>query len=109
MENLLAQATQLLLVIGCLAFIVMIITQVTKGVSFLKKIPTDIEVFVLSIVFSILALIIYAQTTGITIIWYYILAAVILGFVVSFICMYGWKKFFILYNRYVDRKEETSE
>ena len=41
--------TTILAVIGALAFMVSVITQVFKGVGVLAKIPTDILVFVLSI------------------------------------------------------------
>ncbi len=49
MEVLITNMTLLLGVIGILAFTVSIVVQVFKGVSVLKKIPTDILVFVLSI------------------------------------------------------------
>lgn len=49
MEIAITSIAQLLTIIGILAFLVSLITQVFKGVSFLSKIPTDILVFVLSI------------------------------------------------------------
>ena len=61
MELLLTNMTILLGVIGILAFAVSIIVQVFKGVSFLKKIPTDILVFVLSIGLTVTAFVAYMQ------------------------------------------------
>ena len=46
MEQLIVNMTLIIGIIGVLAFAVSIITQVFKGVSGLKKIPTDILVFV---------------------------------------------------------------
>ena len=49
MEFAITSITSLVAVIGALAFMVSIITQVFKGVGVLSKVPTDILVFVLSI------------------------------------------------------------
>lgn len=55
MEILLQNVTLIMAVIGVLAFVVSVITQVFKGVGVLSKIPTDILVFVLSIVLTVVA------------------------------------------------------
>ena len=47
MQELLSDATLLIAIIGFMAFIVSVITQVVKGV--LGNVPTDLVVFVLSI------------------------------------------------------------
>ena len=54
MQELLSNATILLAVVGCLAFIVSVITQVIKGI--FKNVPTDLVVFVLSIALTVTAL-----------------------------------------------------
>ena len=61
MEQLVMNTTLIIGIIGVLAFAVSIITQVFKGVSGLKKIPTDILVFVLSIGITVVAFIAYMQ------------------------------------------------
>ena len=83
----------------------LVITEVTKGVSFLNKIPTDIEVFVLSIALTVTAFFVYMQVNGIGIIWYYVVGAVILGFIVSFLSMYGWSKLTELWKRFSHESE----
>lgn len=82
------------------AFAVSIITQVFKGVSGLKKIPTDILVFVLSIGITVTAFVAYMQYIQQTIIWYMILAAIMAGFLVAFVAMYGWEKVSELWKRF---------
>lgn len=72
--------TTILAVIGALAFMVSVITQVFKGVGVLAKIPTDILVFVLSIGMTVTAFVAYMQYIQQTILWYMILAAVLAGF-----------------------------
>ena len=61
METLFANMTTILAVIGALAFMVSVITQVFKGVGVLAKIPTDILVFVLSIGMTVTAFVAYMQ------------------------------------------------
>ena len=49
MEMLFANAAVILAVIGLLAFMVSVVTQVFKGVGALSKVPTDLLVFLLFI------------------------------------------------------------
>lgn len=100
MEALFANMTVLLAVIGALAFMVSVITQVFKGVGVLSKIPTDILVFVLSIGITVTAFVAYMQYIQMTILWYMILAAIMAGFIVAFIAMYGWEKLSELWKRF---------
>lgn len=100
MEMLFTNMTGILAVIGALAFIVSVITQVFKGVGVLAKIPTDILVLVLSIGITVTAFVAYMQYIQQTIIWYMILAAILAGFLVAFVAMYGWEKFTELWSRF---------
>lgn len=102
MEALFANMTMILAVIGALAFMVSVITQVFKGVGVLSKIPTDILVFVLSIGITVMAFVAYMQYIQMTILWYMILAAIMAGFIVAFIAMYGWEKLSELWKRFGD-------
>lgn len=100
MEQLVMNTTLIIGIIGVLAFAVSIITQVFKGVSGLKKIPTDILVFVLSIGITVVAFIAYMQYIQQTILWYMIIAAIMAGFLVAFVAMYGWEKVAELWKRF---------
>lgn len=100
MQALIANMTIILAVIGALAFIVSVITQVIKGIGIFNKVPTDILVFVLSIGITVIAFIAYMQYIQMAILWYMILASVIAGFVVAFVAMYGWEKLSELWKRF---------
>ena len=80
MEILLQNLTLIMAVVGVLAFIVSVITQVFKGVGVLAKIPTDILVFALSIALTVVAYVAYMDYIQQTIIWYMIIAAVLAVF-----------------------------
>lgn len=100
MELAITSITSLLAVVGALAFIVSIITQVFKGVSVLSKVPTDILVFVLSIGLTVIAFVAYMQYIEQIIVWYMVIAAIMAGFIVAFVAMYGWEKFSELWKRF---------
>lgn len=92
--------SQLMIAIGALAFVVSVITEVIKGIGVLKKIPTDIVVIVLSMILTVVAFFAYAQYTSRVVAWYLVVAAIICGFFVAFIAMYGWDKINELWNRF---------
>jgi hypothetical protein len=98
MSNLMAYASTALLIVGVLAFLVTVITEVLKGI--FAKLPTDILVVILSLVLSIgtyFAYISYAKHAFAV----YELAGVFVGaFIVAFIAMYGWQKLTDLYSRF---------
>lgn len=105
MENLIANITMILTVIGVLAFVVSVITQVTKGWGFLNRIPTAIQVYVTSLVISVLGIVIYLQVKGFKIVWYYIVGAIVLSFFIAFVSTYGWAQLKELWNRSKFKKE----
>ena len=99
MEALFANMTVILAIIGILAFCVSVITQVFKGVGVLSKIPTDALVFILSIGITVAAFVAYMQYIQMQILWYMILAAIMAGFIVAFVAIYGWEKLTELWKR----------
>lgn len=100
LETLTLNITIILAVIGAIAFIVSVITQVIKGVGVFAKIPTDGLVLVLSIGITVAAFVAYIQYLHMTILWYMVLAAIMAGFVVAFVAMYGWEKLSELWKRF---------
>ena len=94
------QVTTLVGAIGAIAFVVSVITQVLKGVKPLDKLPTDILVFILSIVLTLVAFFAYASYSGMVVLWYYVVGAVIAGFITAFVAMYGWTKLKELWDHF---------
>lgn len=90
----------ILTVIGGLALIVSIITEVLKGVPILKKVPKNLQVIVISLLLSIVTYFAFISYSGTTVIWYYIVADVIAGFVVAYVALYGWDKLASLYKKF---------
>ena len=86
--------------VGILAFLVSVIVEVTKELPWFKKLPTDLMVIVLAIVLTVLAFFAYMSYMSLAITWYFVVGAIIAGFFVAFIAMFGWEKLTALYKRF---------
>ena len=85
--------SQVLMIIGVLVVFVNVVTEVTKQlIDFKEAKNVNIFVTVLSILFTLISLIAYAQITRLTITWYLIVAFVIIGFMVAYAAMFGYDK-----------------
>ena len=100
MESLISNVLILVTVIGILAIAISVITQVTKTWGFLDKIPTAIQVYVISLLLTVLVLVIYLQVQNLTFVWYYIVGAILLSFFVSFVTTNGWDQLIVLCKRF---------
>lgn len=105
--NYVNEISLLFLAIGILAFAVSIITELFKNVSFLKNIPTDLLVLVLSVGLTVAAFVAYMQYIQQTILWYMILAAILAGLLVAYVAMFGWEKTVELFKRF--KKDSTED
>lgn len=90
----------LLAIVGVIAFLVSVITEVTKGIGLLARIPTDLQVIVLSVILCLLLYFAYTSYFSLAVVWYYVVGCFIGAFIVAFVAMYGWEKLTILYNRF---------
>lgn len=99
-NTLLSYGSIILGVLFVLTTTVNLIVEVAKRL--LPKIPTDLVVFIISIVLTVLSLFIGAEIMQITVMWYYAVGAVILGVFVAYAAMFGWDKFTEIWNRLRD-------
>lgn len=99
MENIIGNISMILTVIGMIAFITSVITQVTKEWKAFNKIPTAIQVYITALIITVIGIIIYLQVKGFKIMWYYVVGAVILSFFISFVTTNGWEQLKTLWDR----------
>ena len=99
-NTLLSYGSIILGVLFVLTTTVNLIVEVAKRL--LPKIPTDLVVFIVSIVLTVLALFIGAEIMQITVMWYYAVGAVVLGIFVAYAAMFGWDKFTEIWSRLND-------
>lgn len=101
-EMLMISGVSIVSVIGCLAFFVALVTQLTKD--FIPKvIPTKLYVLGISLLFSVVGVLCYFQYKGLAIKFYIVVGSIALGFIVAFISMYGWKEFKEIKDRFISK------
>lgn len=81
----------LLIIVGALMIVTNIIVQVLKKVTW-DKLPTNILVVIIAEILTLAAGAAYAQIKVIPILWYHVVAAVIVGLFVSYAAMFGFDK-----------------
>lgn len=79
------------LILFLLTAAVNIIVEVFKGLA--PKLPTNIMAFGVAIVLTFLAMVIACSVMEISIMWYYAVGAVVMGFFVAHAAMFGFDKF----------------
>jgi len=77
--------------VGVLVVVTNIITQVLKRLTW-DKLPTNILAVIIAMVLTLGAFFAYCQINGVTVVWYMVAAAVVLGFFVSYAAMFGFDK-----------------
>lgn len=90
----------ILTIIGAMATFVTIVTEFTKTWGFLDRIPTSLQVLAVSMLVSILSVVIYVQMQKAEMMWYYIVGAIVLGWIVAYVSMYGWEKLTEMWGRF---------
>lgn len=90
MESILSLST-ILTIVGILVVLTNIVVQVLKKVTW-GKLPTNILAIVVSMALTLVTFFAYCQIKAITVVWYMVVAAVVLGFLVSYAAMFGFDK-----------------
>lgn len=104
MEIIISHASQLLIAVAIICTLISVITEFTKEIGFLKKIPTDLQVLALSIMVCVVAFFAYISYAGIVFVWYYLVAVIFAAFIIAIICCKGWDYLIGIWKRFY-RKE----
>lgn len=104
MEMVIQYSSVILAIIAGICILVSVITEFTKEIGFLNKIPTTLQVLFLSLVICIVGFFAYISYANITFVWYYLVAVIFASFIVAIICAKGWDYFMDIVKRYY-RKE----
>ena len=90
-NNIFNYASVLLAIMAALVFITNIIVEVVKHA--FPKAQTNHLVIIVAIMVTVLSMLVAASVLEITIMWYYAVGAVVLGFGVAYAAMIGFDKF----------------
>lgn len=77
--------------IGVLVVLTNIVVQVLKKLTW-DKLPTNILAVIIAMVLTLAAFFAYCQIKCITVTWYMVVAAIVLGFLVAYAAMFGFDK-----------------
>lgn len=80
-----------LFAMACLVFGVNIIVEVVKKL--FPKVPTTFLATILSVAVTMVAFFAWAAINELTVLWYYVAAAFVLGLFVAYAAMFGFDKF----------------
>lgn len=81
----------ILTIVFGLTIVTNILTEVIKKITW-DKIPTNIVVIIISEVLTLAAGMAYSQINDMTIFWYHVFGAVVVGVFVSYAAMFGFDK-----------------
>ena len=81
----------ILTIVGILVVLTNVVVQVLKKATW-GKLPTNILAIIVSMALTLLAFFAYCQIKAIAVVWYMVVAAVVLGFLVSYAAMFGFDK-----------------
>lgn len=77
--------------IGMLVALTNVITEVVKKLTW-DKMPTNVLAVVVGELLTLAGGLAYFQVNGIEVVWYYVVALVVIGFMVSYAAMFGFDK-----------------
>lgn len=109
LQMIIDNAAIILAVICGLCIMISIITEFTKEIGFLDRIPTNLQVLVLSIVVCVLAFFMFISYMNIQFVWYYLVAVVFIAFIVAIITAKGWDYLIGIVKRFWRRSIDLSE
>lgn len=81
----------ILSIVGVLVVLTNVIVEVLKKFT-LGKLPTNILAVIISMALTLVVFFAYCQIKGVAVVWYMIVAAVVLGFLVAYAAMFGFDK-----------------
>lgn len=81
----------LITIIGVLVALTNVITEVVKKLTW-DKMPTNVLAVVVGELLTVASGLAYFQVKGIDVVWYYVVALVVIGFMVAYAAMFGFDK-----------------
>ncbi len=104
-ETIMTNLSVVLMTVAVLCTLITVITEFTKEIGFLNRIPTDLQVLVLSIIICVIVFFAYLSYAKIKFIWYYFVAVIFVSFVIAIICTRGWKFLIDIWKRFYIKKK----
>ncbi len=81
----------ILSIVGVLVVLTNIIVQVLKKLTW-DRLPTNVLAVLVAMALTLVAFFAYCQIRGVAVLWYMVVAAVVVGFMVAYAAMFGFDK-----------------
>lgn len=104
-EFIISNVASILTAVAVICTIISVITEFTKEIGILNRVPTSLQVLVLSLIICVITFFAYISYAGILFVWYYLVAVVFAAFIVAIICCKGWDYLFDIWQRFYRSKE----
>lgn len=104
-ETIMTNLSIVLVAVAVLCTLITVITEFTKEIGILNRIPTDLQVLVLSIIVCVITFFAWISYMKITFVWYYLVAVIFGSFIVAIICTKGWQYLTDIWKRFYIKKD----
>lgn len=104
-EFIIENASKIILIVAAICTLISVITEFTKGIGFLDKIPTKFQVLILSLVICVIGFFAYLSYASIAFVWYYLVVVIFAAFIVAIVCCNGWDYLFEIWARFYRKKD----
>lgn len=81
----------ILSIVGVLVVLTNIIVQVLKKLTW-DRLPTNVLAVLVAMALTLVAFFAYCQIRGVAVLWYMVVAAIVVGFMVAYAAMFGFDK-----------------
>ena len=99
--ELLGNSFTLLALIGALAALVMIVTEMIKDLWVVSRVPTKLTALIVSLVVVAGAMAVYLNMADIAFQWWYLVVAFFAAFIVGYLSMNSWDTLYEIWKRFV--------
>lgn len=99
--TILGETITVLSLLGMLAFAVMIVTEMLKGIWIFKKTPTKLTALLVSFAVVLGAMTAYLDMAQESFSWWYLPIAFFAAFIVGYLSINGWDNLFDIWHRFV--------
>lgn len=100
MENIISNLSQLIVAVAVVCTLISVVTEFTKEIGILNRIPTSLQVLILSIAICVIAFFAYIDYASIAFVWYYLVAVIFVAFIVAIVCCKGWDYLVDIWKRF---------
>lgn len=99
--ELMGNSFTLLAIIGILAALTMIVTEMIKDLWLVARIPTKLTALIVSLVVVAGAMIVYLNAADLAFQWWYLVAAFFTAFIVGYLSINSWDTLYEIWQRFV--------